>query len=207
MGVNEVLMSGAPSGLKHADGVATLIARIGPQGDRMVSQLHGKLYEQAQRQQLFFAASQAATAVSVALTTTYTGLCLSNPAGNTKKLAVRQVGIGLSLAPAAIATMGLGGGYAAAGVVTHTTPLTTYSTDIGNGAASTGLADAACTIVGTPLVIMPLIGGFTAATLYSHFGLYDIEGAIVLNPGAYCFIYALTAVTGFFSMTWEEMPV
>jgi len=207
MGVNEVFMSGSPSGLKHPDGVATLLARIGPQGDRMVSQLHGKLYEQAQRQQLFFAASQAATTTTIALATTYTGLCLSNPAGNTKKLAVRQVGIALSVAPAGIAAIGLGGGYAAAGVVTHTTALTTYCTDIGNGAAATGLADGAATLVGTPLVIMPIIGGFTAGALYSHGGVVDMEGAIVLNPGAYCFIYTLTVVVGFFGITWEEMPV
>ena len=206
---DQVLMSGAPSGLKHPDGVKTLIERIGQQGDRMVSQLHGPLYEQALRLNMFFAANQAAQAVSVALTTTYTGLCLSNPAGNTRNLVPRQVSIGVSVHQVALSCMGILGGYAAAGVVTHTTALTRYSCMLGNGVASTGLADAACTIVGTPLVIMPFVSTdiTTTGTPNKGGGIVDLGGSLIIPPGAYVAIYALTAVTGLFGITWEEVPV
>jgi len=206
---DQVLMSGAPSGLKHPDGVKTLIERIGQQGDRMVSQLHGPLYEQALRLNMFFAANQAAQAVSVALTTTYTGLCLSNPAGNTRNLVPRQVSIGVSVHQVALSCMGILGGYAAAGVVTHTATLTRYSCMLGNGVASTGLADSQCTIVGTPLVIMPFVSTdiITTGTPNKGGGIVDLGGSIIIPPGAYVAIYALTAVTGLFGITWEEVPV
>ena len=197
------------NGLHYPDGVAVATDRIGAQGDLMVSQLHGKLHEAAKRGVLFGAASQAATTTTIALATTYTGLCLSNPAGNNKDLALRQVGVSLSVAPAAQAAIGLGGGYSAAGIATHTTPLATYPMDLGGNIQPTGLADAACTLVagagkGLLRVIMPTLGGFTAAALPSHGGVVDFEGSIILRPGAFVFIYTLTVVIGFFGITWEE---
>ncbi|KKL21121.1 hypothetical protein LCGC14_2448610, partial [marine sediment metagenome] len=117
---NEVLIPGAATGLDTPDGIVTSLKRVGNQNDRIVSQLHGKMYEQALRLNIFHAASQAATTTTIALAATYTGLCLSNPAGNTKNLVPRQVSVALSVAPAGIAPMAIGGGYVAAGVVTHT---------------------------------------------------------------------------------------
>lgn len=199
--------AGFPSGGKMPDYVGTDDIRIGEQLDALVSQLHGGLYEQASRGVLFGAASQGATTSTIALAATYTGLCLNNPVNSNKKLAVRQVGVGLSVAPAAVSVIGIGGGYAAGGVTVHTTPLVTYNMLIGSGDAAVGLADAACTLVGAPRVIMPYIGGMTAAALYPSTYLADLEGAIVLRPGSYVFIYTLTVVVGFFGITWEEMPL
>jgi len=211
MGEN-VLMAGAPSGMKLPDGIPTLIERVGQQGERSVSQLHGKMYEQALRLNLFHAASQADTTTTIALATTYTGFCLSNPAGNTKLLVPRQIGIALCLAPAAEANMAIGGGYAAAGVATHTTALATYSAMLGNGVAATGLADAACTLPagagdGLLRVITQCFGAFTAAALPSTTPMIlDLDGSIIIPAGGFIFIYTLTVVHGFFSMNWEEIP-
>ena len=208
-----VRMAGAPSGLKYPDGIPTIVERIGAQGEMLVTNLHGKLYEQADRDMLFGASSQADTTTTIGLATTYTGLCLSNPAGNTKKFALRQVGVSLCVAPAAVSSIGLGGGYAAAGIATHTTPLIPYPTKLSGAAvASTALADGACTLAagagaGLLRVIMPTIGGFTAAALFPHFGVIDMEGAIVIHPGGFVFIYTLTVVHGFFGFTWEELPL
>ncbi len=204
---NEVLIPGAATGLDTPDGIVTSLKRVGNQNDRIVSQLHGKMYEQALRLNMFFAASQAATTTTIALATTYTGLCLSNPAGNTKNLVPRQIGVAISVAPAALSIIGVGGGYAAAGVATHTTPLTTYSCMLGNGQAAVGLADAAATLVGTPLVIMPNLGADDEVAIFGHGpAVVDLEGAIIIPPGAYVFIYTLTVVVGFFGITWEEVP-
>jgi len=201
------MMAGAPSGLKYPDGVPSEVERVGQQGDRIVSGLHGDLWELAARGMLFHACSQAATTTTIALNATYTGLCLSNPAASGKNLEPRAVGIALSAAPAGIATIALGGGYAAAGVVGHTTPLTTFNSKLGDVTAASGLADAAATLVGTPRDIMPLIGGFTAAALYSHGGIHAIDGGICIPPGGYVFIETLTVVVGFFGIWWAEFPV
>jgi hypothetical protein len=182
--------------------------RLDQQGGVVTSMLHGRYYEQARNGNVFFAANQAATAVSVALATTYTGLCLSNPAGNTKNLVLLKVNFALSVAPAAIAPIGLIGGYLSTGIVTHTTALAASSTTIGTGPAATAKADGAATLVGTPMWIHPMQGGFTAAALPSSApALLDMEGSIIIPPGAYVAIGALTAVTGFGGMIWEEVPI
>jgi hypothetical protein len=52
------------------------------------------------------------------------------------------------------------------------------------------------------------MGGFTAAALPSTSPvLVDLEGGLILPPGAYAAIYSLTAATGLFSFTWEEVPL
>ncbi len=77
--MSQIMPNGA-AGLNQGEGVLTEVERIGRQLDRIVSQLHGPLYEFAGRGQMFNACSQAATTSTIALATTYTGLCLSNPA-------------------------------------------------------------------------------------------------------------------------------
>lgn len=193
--------------LKLGVGSRHNVNRVGEQNDQMVSQLHGGMYEQALRGNLFFAANQAATAISVAGHTTNTGLCLSNPAGNSKNLVPRQVSIGISVQQVALACMGIGGGYAAAGIVTHTTPLTAYSCLLGSGTGASACADAAATLVGTPLVIMPFVStGLITTESPKPSQLYDLNGSIIIPPGGYVFLYALTAITGLFGITWEEVP-
>jgi hypothetical protein len=205
---DDVKLAGAATGLKTPDGIVSNIERIGNQNDRIVSQLHGKMYEQSLRLNMFFASNQAAVSTSVALATTQLGFCLSNPAGNTKNIVPRQVCVANETAPVAPAVVGLGGGYAAAGVVTHTTPATTYSCVLGNGQAATGLVDEAATIVGTPLVILPFLGAFTAGAFSSVSPvIVDLEGSIIIPPGGYVFIYTLTALELISAMTWEEIPV
>ena len=173
-----------------------------------MQELHGRYYETNCRQALFWAANTAATTTSVALATTYTGLCISNPAGNTKNLVLLKVGFALAAAPAAIAPVALITGYAQAGVVTHTTPLTPASCFIGTGLSPTAKADAAATLVGTPAYTVPIMGGFTASALPSVSpALIDLEGSIILPPGAYAAIGTVTATSMFGSFFWEEVPI
>lgn len=196
-----------PQAAAAGDG-AQLVLRIGKQGDQIISELHPRYYEQTYRGNMFIAATQAAQAVSIALATTYTGLLLSNPLGNSKNLVLHKVGIGLSAAPAAIAPLGLLVGFNGSTNVTHTTPSTTLRNALLGGAAPTGLVDTAATLPTAPTLASVLMGGFTAAALpSSSLSLIDIEGSIILPPGGYAGIYALTAVTGLFSLAWEEVPI
>ena len=198
--------------LKLGVGSRHNVNRVGEQNDQMVSQLHGALYEQTARGNMCGAASQAATTTTIALATTYTGLCLSNPAGNSKNLILRQVGYGLSVSPGAVGFVGLGGGFSAAGIVTHTTPLVAYNQNLGLGTVPTGLADGAATLVAGAgqglLRITHIFTHYDDDAVVHPIGpsLIDMQGGLVIQPGGFVFIYTLTVVIGAFSFSWEEVP-
>lgn len=180
--------------------------RAGAGGDMYNSSLHGDKYTQAVNQALAMGANPTPVALSAALATTYVGLCLSNPAGNTKNLVLRSVQGTLVVAPAAVLSLGLIGGYAAGGITVHTTPLTPRSALLGTGAAPTGLLDSACTLVGTPAWIKWLANNAASAGLFGF--NTDLQGGIVIPPGAYVAIGSNVAgpAAGFAgSMEWEEV--
>lgn len=178
-----------------------------PQGEMAVSELHARYFEQGRYGNMFSAANQAAQAVSAALATTYTGLLLYNPPGSGVILAPNKVKFALSVAPAAIASIGLLAGFAATGGVTaQTTKLVNQSTQIGNSNVGKGIVLSAATIV-TPTWVKQLVDGFTAAALPSPSPVVDLEGAFQILPGGFIALGALTAVTGLASIVWEEVPI
>ncbi len=185
-------------------------ARGTKEGALVVSQIQADYGEWALRGQIFVAANQAATTTSAALTTTQLGLCINNPAGSGKNLVMLHVGYSNGAAPTALAHIGIQGGYAAAGVVTHTTPLTVQNAFL-NGAAGVGKADAACTTVGTPVILLALgtmpITGATAQVVTPPFtGLYyDLKGSIIVPPGGWVALYTSTQVSMIASMMWAEV--
>lgn len=185
-------------------------ARLGRAGEVSVSELQAPYYEQTYRGNTYHASNVAAQAVSVALATTYTGLCLSNRLGNTKNLVLLSAGYALTVAPAAIASLHLIAGYSATTNVAHTTPLAApgiQSGLLGTGPASSANVDSAATIV-NPGYLMSLFGGFTAAALPAGPSQpVDLKGQIVIPPGGWVAIGALTAVTGFASLSWMEVPI
>jgi hypothetical protein len=190
-------------GASPSDGV-----RMGKYGDIMVTELTPRYAENTKRGYTFLASNQAAQAVSVALATTYTGICLSNPIGNTKNLVLLSAGFGLTVAPAAIASIHLIGGYSATTNVTHTAAITPDSGYLGSVSfAPTAKVDSQATIP-TPKYLFTLQGGFTAATLpASPLGNWDCSGQLVIPPGGFVCIGALTAVTGFGSFSWMEEAI
>lgn len=179
-------------------------------GAQRTQDAHGRYMQAVLEGRVFSASNVAAQAVSVALTTTYTGLCISNPAGNTKNFAILGCQYALSVAPAAIASLHLIAGYSSAGVVTHTAALAApgiQSTFINGAANSTAKADTQATIV-APYYLFGMGSGFTAAALYATTPTWiDLGGVFVIPPGGWVAWGALTAVTGFGSFIWEEMPI
>lgn len=189
-----------------ADG-SPLPIRLSKDAAVVQQNLHAAYYEQAARGNVFGASNQAAQAVSVALATTYTGLCLSNPLNSGVNLSVISAGLALTVAPAAIASIHLIGGSSPSTNVTHTTPVTPVSMLLGSSKSPIAKADAAATIP-TPVYLMSLMGGFTAAALpTSPNVVFDLQGQLVLAPGGFVCIGALTAVTGFGHFVWEEVAI
>jgi hypothetical protein len=195
--------------LKAADGQAIADSRIGPQEQLITDQLHGEMYEASRIGTLFWAANQAAQAISVALTTTYTGLALYNPVGNNRDFILRHYSFTPSIAQVALSVIGLMGGYISTGAITaHTTPLV-YGTsmwpmNLGSSAVPTALADSAATIVG-PHIMFTTSGTALAAAGLPTEGLKNVQGGVILQPGSFVALYALTALTGIGAFIWEEV--
>ena len=202
-----MLVTGQVGPQRISDGVSTQPLRQGKDSQVVVDELHGRYLEQGYRGNIFSGANQAAQAISVALATTYTGLLLYNPIGSGKILVPTKVKFALSVAPAAIASIGLIGGFAATGGVTaQTTPVGVQSSQIGNLSKGVGITLSAATIV-TPTWIMQLVDGFTAAALPAPSIPNEMDGSIQVLPGAFIAVGALTAVTGLGSIFWEEIPL
>lgn len=188
------------------NGAATAI-KIDAKGNLRVSNSTSKYQNQVLEGNVFFAANQAAKDITVALATTYTGLCVSNPLNSGKNLVILKVSYALSVAPAAIAPIGLITGFSSTANVTHTNALTTNSCFLGKTNA-VAKADDSATLTGSPAWTMPIMGGFTAGALPSAgLSVLDIDGSIVIPPGGYIAIGALTAVTGFGSIMWQEVSI
>lgn len=181
------------------------VGQLGPQNSLWSDSRHARDYTAAFNQVLFFGANATGATLSNGLATTYTGLCLSNPAGSGKNLAVIAVGISINVATASSLAVGLISGWSSAGVVTHTTPVTGIANGfIGSTAASIAKLDAACTIVGTPLWTRLLLEASTGVAA----GNFDLNGQLVIPPGGYVAIGASAAgsASGLLgSFLWEEV--
>lgn len=189
-----------PQAVAAGDGT-DIASRAGRTGDQIVSELHGRYFEQARSGRMFSAANQAIQATSVGLATTYTGLVLYNPLNSGKVLSLNKVGLGITTTAAAAGGL-LGGWAATGGVSAFTTRLTTQSNQIGNAAVSSAVALSAATI-STPTILQALWTINATTAIQAHF--VDMEGSFLILPGAFIGIYTNAAISAFMSMAWEEV--
>lgn len=177
------------------------------QSGLLASALHGDNYQQAYQGNLFWGASQAGATLSNGLATTYTGICLSNPAGSGKNVVIRRVAGDIVVAPAGMIGLGLITGYAVGGITVHTTPLAPTSSFINGSAVPVAKVDAACTLVGTPIWSQHFVSN-GATTNNASFSL-DLAGGFILPPGGYAAIGSVLAAgptAGLLgSFQWEEV--
>lgn len=185
--------------------------RLGNLGDQIISELHGRYYEQTYRRNVFSAALQAVGTTTVGLATTYTGLCVSNPVGSSVNLVILKASVMQSIIqstqPEAFA---LAVGYNATTNVTHTTPVTSGLRNNFVAASYTGqaLADTAATLPTAP-TYHTFLQNTSSATVNGNGGVFDLEGSIILPPGGYiCFVTpGQASVAGmWFGISWEEVP-
>lgn len=184
--------------------------RVDAQSATIVASRHGRNFEATLAAALGFGCIPLTVPVttSVALATTYVGLCLSNPAGSGKNLNLLNVSAAFVVAPSTITTLGLAIGYSAAGVVTHTTPITPLQSFINSSTALVAKLDSACTLVGTPVAVKVLGQAPTATTSLAVDR--DIDGGIIIPPGGW--VATITNIAGpasgfAASMLWEELAI
>jgi hypothetical protein len=198
--INEILVGIQNNG----DGIRSS-ARGGQQGEQLVSQLHGRFYEQALRGNLFHVSNQAAVSTTAGLATTFTGLAVANPAGNSHNLVLLAVGVGQVAAGAAGAVGIMTGSGAAAGALTARNAL------IGGGASKMAAPSASATIA-TP--VLDRVFGSVGSVATTGYGLvaglqYFADGSIVIPPGYFVASYTSAATTSatIWTFVWEEVPI
>jgi hypothetical protein len=194
----------------NADSSNPLTVRMGKQGEQLISELHGRYYEQAYRGNMFSVASQAVATTTVGLATTYTGLVISNPIGSGVNLAMNKCTVMQSVIQATqIEAFAIAVGFNTSTNVTHTTPATPQSCLIGAGTVALAKADISATLPTAPLYDT-FVSQTSTATAQPTQSVIDFEGSKILKPGAYALWVtpAQASVAGmWFSFQWEEVPI
>jgi hypothetical protein len=210
--IQGVVGAGNSASTNMPDGLP-VAPRVGGQGEMITAPLHGRMYEAARRGKLFYGSNGATPSVTtVALATTYTGLCLYNPANSGKNLLLEQVGYSFLVAFPAAATIGLLAGYAAAGIVTASAAASPGAACNLGGAVGVGRAALSATLVGTPYLYQVFGEGLTGAITTTPQGMHivDMQGHPIIPPGGYVAIYTST-VSGAASLAasflWQEEPI
>lgn len=183
-------------------------------GDLITSAGAGRYYEPTYQRQMFTGANQAGVVTTVGLATTYTGLVLSNPITSTVNLVINKVGVAFLVAFPAAAAVGLMVGYNPNTNVTHSVAGVTHSNYWGPSIVTAqGLVDTGATLPTAPFVTHIFEAGLTGAITTEaavSADLYDLEGSVILGPGAYAAIYTSTvsgAASMFASFQWEEKTI
>lgn len=195
---------------RYFDSATPVSQRFGQQGEAMVSELHGRYYEQTVRGNMFSASIQAVATTTVGLATTYTGLVISNPITSAVNAVLNKASVMQSVIQSVqIEAYAIAVGFNSATNVTHTAALTTRSNKIGSGLTSVVLADTSATLPTAPFY-HTFVTQTASATSQSSTAVIDLEGSVVLIPGAYALWVtpAQASVAGlWFSFSWEEVPV
>jgi len=167
----------------------------------------GKYAQDVSEGRVFVAANQAAVALTAAMATTYTGLVLGNPTTSSVDLVLLRFGYSFTVAcPTAATVIGLMTGTGAS-VVGSITPRNRYV----GGASAVGVVDDACTLPGTPVLeqIFGQVGTLaTSGTQLGPVTNIDMDGSLILTPGAFVAAYSFAANTAcaIFSFMWKEVP-
>lgn len=187
-----------------------VIARAGNQGDTIVSELHGRYYEQTFRGNMFSASIQASATTTVGLATTYTGLVISNPISSSVNMVLNKASLMQSASQSAnLESYAIAVGFNATTNVTHTAALVTRSNKIGSGLVSIGLADTSATLPTAPFY-HTFVQNTASSTVAGNGMVIDLEGLVILPPGAYALWVTpgQASVAGlWFSFNWEEVSV
>lgn len=172
---------------------------------------HAHYQEAVYRGNVYSAANQADQAVVAALTTNITGFVLYNPIASGKNLVLWDieapivVAVGSTTVGAVFLAAGVGPNVAAP---TTTTALTVYNNLINSASAAVAKVYSTATVAAAPVAFQYLFSYKAAAiTGIETPSKYNVDGAIIIPPGAFVSIAASNAITLRTSMTWEEIPI
>lgn len=190
---------------KNADGNNNTPFSMDNQGGLLVSEQHGRYYNQVYRGNTFNVANQAAVTTSTTLNTTFTGLAIANPAGSGVNLEILQFMVAqFAVGAAAVISIAGGTGVAAGSLVPK-------NCLVGNTQASKATASAGATIT-APVLLRPV--GMSGSLATTGYGLnqgivYDLGGSLVVPPGSFiCTDTSIATTTALvFGFMWQEVPI
>jgi hypothetical protein len=188
--------------------------RQGQLGELIINELHGRYYETTYRRNMFTAALTSGTTTSAALSTTFTGFLLLNPNNSSVNFVINKIGMSFLVAFTAAAAIGIQTGNqntaALSGLTTTNTQI--RSNFVGQPATSVGLTYSAATTTAPALQMLfgaGLTGAITTTPQIPGFAV-DIEGSLIIPPGAWIGTYTSTAsgASGTLAtITYEEVPI
>lgn len=198
------------TGPQNASDSTQIKARGGRQGEQLISELHGRYYEQTFRGNMFSASIQAVATSTAGLALTYTGLVISNPVTSTVNAVINKVSVMQSVIQSAQPeAYAIAVGFNGTTNVTHSAALATRSNLVGSGKTSVVLADTSAVLPTAPFY-HTFVHNTGTATANGTGSVIDLEGSVILIPGAYALWVspAQASVAGlWFSFSWEEVPV
>ena len=157
--------------------------------------------------EIYLASTQAGQATSTGLSTTQTGITLTNPAGSGQTLVLLQLNGAVSAAPAGAAPLVLAANVnPVAAAVTQTTPLTVRKANLGVAGTGAGLAASAVTLPAAPVVVAAIQTPIAASSITPANINVTFDGSLCVSPGCAISLSSITtAVTGIWSLVWEEV--
>jgi hypothetical protein len=194
----------------QSDGAGDQPLRQSRMGGLVVTDAHGRYFEQGSRRNLF-RAHAIVTAPVIYTTAAGTGGPLLWNSSSTVNCAILSVGFGVTVVTTVAAALGLTGNTGQTSAPTATTAIDS------SGNCYIGGPPSACTAfrVGTPTnagnFFFPFADLHTGALTVDNVGMHwiDIGGCIIVPPGAWCSIAAsatATTAVGSFGLMWEEVP-
>jgi hypothetical protein len=175
--------------------------RQGNYGEVVVTELHGRYYENSIRGNVF-CACQTAAAAAIALAAGGATLTLSNPNNSQKNLILQEIVLTIEAQTAATQQVSFYIGGAVMGATqTYTTKLNPYSNIVvGTAAAPTGIPAVSTTFSNTAVPYRYVCSISQAATATTGVTTVcsvkdDIGGAIIIPPGSYIGVYGLSGGT------------
>lgn len=206
-----------PTQVSQAINSANINDSLGKSGEIIDANLHGKYYTQTYNGTMFYATTVAATAPAIYSATGVTSLSIWNPSGSGKNIILAKAIVSKVTAASAAVQLGFAliqnAGSGIGTPVSATTPLSASLRGGGllNGAgqnSSVALVSTASTVA-APTQFVPLFGMTTDVITTSGEGtsfVYDPEGSLILQPGAYIAFASNVANTGTcqYGLYWYE---
>ena len=208
-----------------ADGSDAITLRAGRQGEQIVSELHGRFYEQAYRGNLFSNGTAGLTALSantISLTATTTPILgVYNPLGSGVNAVILQAALAAGINNAATTGAGIfvwASSTQNIGITTGSVPIPRFLG--GTAAKCKGMAGVALTAItnnlvvshaadfGTPTIITTAAVS-TAIQTPTVMGIENVDGAFIVPPGGVLALLntvSTTTVSVHGRLLWEEVP-
>lgn len=191
-----------------SDGSATN-PRLGATGELIVSNLHGRYFEQSIRGNLFHACTPVGGAALLAAGVT-AGFVLTNPVGSNKYISLVRVNYGIISGTYTLGTIMHGVNTNPIAVAVTGTAIVPMPGMIGSGYNPTGkvFATATLPLAQTPLYPFAIKNVSTTASFNNITD--DIDGRIVLTPGTTWSLFVIGADTTPLEMvavSWEEVSM